>query len=137
MQIFSDVEDINANLEIGVFDEDKESHDFLGKIIVPLLEMQSGQSEWFVLKDKNLENKSKGRILLRFDLKWNPIKAAFRTFEPAECKYVRTSVKFQKAIFMRLVDRLKKIIDSIILSVSFTKSCFTWEYPVRSIVAFL
>lgn len=104
----SNVKDIHSVLELTVYDEDRNKQaEFLGKLSIPLLKMEPGVRRWFPLKDKKLQTRAKGQILLEFELYWNPVKAAIRTFKPRETKYVLNEVKFKRAVFLRNVARVK------------------------------
>lgn len=82
--------DIFDVLHVSVFDEDSNGKfDFIGRIAVPLLDvcqlssqsesrsffpqMHNNVAEWFVLKDKNLEARCGGDILLEFNLDYQPV----------------------------------------------------------------
>ena len=99
------VGDIHSVLHISVYDEDRNhKYEFLGKIAFPLLNIDSGQKRWFALKDKKLRARAKGhnpQILLQLDLQWNSIRAAIRTFDPKEERYMATTEKFKRYVILR------------------------------------
>lgn len=87
--------------------------EFLGRVVIPLLRIRSGEKRWYALKDKNLTTRAKGvspQIQLEMTVVWNPIKAAFRVLEPKEEKLVTQEAKFKRQLFLRNVTRLKEII---------------------------
>ncbi|EJW78822.1 hypothetical protein WUBG_10269 [Wuchereria bancrofti] len=103
------VKDIHSILEITIHDEDpNKKAEFLGKIAIPLLQIQNCERKWYALKDRKLRTLVKGQILLEMDIIWNPIRAAIRTFTPRERKYVQTDPKFKRRIFMNSYARFVK-----------------------------
>lgn len=132
------IKDIHDVLEVTVFDEDGDKPpDFLGKVAIPLLSIRDGQTNCYVLKNKDLEQAFKGVIYLEMDLIYNPIKASIRTFTPREKRFTEDSRKLSKKILSRDVDRVKRITMAIWNTIQFLKSCFQWESTVRSTVAFV
>jgi hypothetical protein len=71
------VRDITSQLEVTVFDEDRDHKaDFLGKLIIPLWRIESGEKKWYKLKNRNMAKGARGKnpqILLEMDLIWNPV----------------------------------------------------------------
>ncbi|XP_047650366.1 multiple C2 and transmembrane domain-containing protein 2 isoform X6 [Phacochoerus africanus] len=132
------IKDIHDVLEVTVFDEDGDKPpDFLGKVAIPLLSIRDGQTNCYVLKNKDLEQAFKGVIYLEMDLIYNPIKASIRTFTPREKRFIEDSRKLSKKILSRDVDRVKRITMAIWNTIQFLKSCFQWESTWRSTVAFV
>uniref|UniRef100_A0AC11B385 Multiple C2 and transmembrane domain containing 2 n=1 Tax=Ovis aries TaxID=9940 RepID=A0AC11B385_SHEEP len=132
------IKDIHDVLEVTVFDEDGDKPpDFLGKVAIPLLSIRDGQTNCYVLKNKDLEQAFKGVIYLEMDLIYNPIKASIRTFTPREKRFVEDSRKLSKKILSRDVDRVKRLTMGIWNTIQFLKSCFQWESTLRSTVAFM
>nr|XP_056721692.1 multiple C2 and transmembrane domain-containing protein 2 isoform X2 [Euleptes europaea] len=138
-QVFTfPVKDIHDVLEVTVFDEDGDKPpDFLGKVAIPLLSIRNGQQSCYVLKNKDLELPSKGTIHLELDVLFNPVKASVRTFLPRERRFLEDSRKFSKKILARNVERVKRITMAVWNTIQFLRSCFLWESPVRSVVAFV
>ncbi|XP_053641513.1 multiple C2 and transmembrane domain-containing protein isoform X6 [Cherax quadricarinatus] len=141
-KIFSfNVKDIHSILEVTVYDEDRDHKvEFLGKVAIPLLKIKNGEKKWYALKDKKLRARAKGNnpeILLECSVEWNPIRAAIRTFTPKEEKYMQMEQKFKRQVFITNVNRLKACIMDVYEMGMFVKSCFEWEYPVRSTIAFI
>ncbi|XP_054944176.1 multiple C2 and transmembrane domain-containing protein 2 [Physeter macrocephalus] len=132
------IKDIHDVLEVTVFDEDGDKPpDFLGKVAIPLLSIRDGQTNCYVLKNKDLEQAFKGVIYLEMDLIYNPIKASIRTFTPREKRFVEDSRKLSKKILSRDVDRVKRLTMTVWNTIQFLKSCFQWESTLRSTVAFV
>lgn len=66
------VRDIHEAVMITVYDEDNRNQaEFLGRVVVPLLSIRSGQIRWMALKDKKLKARAKGSILVQFWLSYN------------------------------------------------------------------
>ncbi|XP_070543600.1 multiple C2 and transmembrane domain-containing protein 1-like isoform X2 [Ptychodera flava] len=131
------VKDIHEVLEVTVYDEDRnKSLEFLGKVAIPLLRIRNGERRWYTLKDKKLRGRAKGAIVLEMDLIYNPVKAAIRTFNPREPKYIPDSQKFSRKILMRNINRIKKLALNAVEAGKMMRSCFDWENKARSACAF-
>ncbi|KAK8403176.1 hypothetical protein O3P69_000995 [Scylla paramamosain] len=135
------VKDIHSILEVTVYDEDRDHKvEFLGKIAIPLLRIRNGEKKWHALKDKKLRMRAKGvnpEILLECTVYWNPMRAAIRTFMPKEEKFMQVEQKFKRQVFITNVNRLKACVMDLVEGGKFIKSCFEWEYPIRSTFAFI
>ena len=135
------VGDIHSVLHMSVYDEDKNhKYEFLGKTIFPLLRTESGRKRWIALRDKKLRVRAKGnnpQILVRLDIQWNTVRAAIRTFNPREEKYMAAVEKFKKDVFLKNVMRIKTIIMEFVDVVKFIESLLEWESPWRTILAFV
>ncbi|XP_075166703.1 multiple C2 domain and transmembrane region protein isoform X2 [Haematobia irritans] len=134
------VKDITQVLEITVYDEDRDHRvEFLGKLVIPLLRIKNGVKRWYTLKDKNLCSRAKGmspQILLEMNVEWNEIRAICRVLQPKEEKLIQQEAKFKRQLFLRNVNRLKVIIMHILDAARYIQSCFEWESPLRSFIAF-
>ncbi|TKS85069.1 Multiple C2 and transmembrane domain-containing protein 1 [Collichthys lucidus] len=132
------VKDIHALLEVTVFDEDRDgTADFLGKVAIPLLAVRNGVQKCYALKNKDLTGPTKGVIYLEIDVIYNVFKAAFRTINPAEQKYIEDEAKVSKQLLQQNLNRVKRCIMVLITCGSYVNSCFQWESSVRSMVAFV
>uniref|UniRef100_A0A670ZIC2 Multiple C2 and transmembrane domain containing 2 n=1 Tax=Pseudonaja textilis TaxID=8673 RepID=A0A670ZIC2_PSETE len=138
-QVFTfPIKDIHDILEVMVFDEDGDKPpDFLGKVAIPLLSIKNGQQSCYVLKNKDLELPLKGMVHLEIEVLFNPIRASIRTFFPRERRSLEDNRKFSKKILSRNVDRVKRISMAIWNTIQFLRSCFHWESPIRSLIAFV
>ncbi|XP_067632695.1 multiple C2 and transmembrane domain-containing protein isoform X3 [Eurosta solidaginis] len=134
------VKDITQSLEITVFDEDRDHRvEFLGKLVIPLLRIKNGVKRWYTLKDKNLCSRAKGlspQICLEMTVIWNDVRAICRILQPKEEKLIQQEAKFKRQLFLRNVNRLKVVIMYIVDAARYVQSCFEWESPVRSAIAF-
>ncbi|XP_072759845.1 multiple C2 and transmembrane domain-containing protein isoform X3 [Anoplolepis gracilipes] len=133
------VKDINAVLEVTVYDEDRDHKvEFLGKVAIPLLKIRNNEKRWYALKDKKLRGRAKGncpQILLEMTIVWNILRACVRTLNPKEKKYMEPEMKFKRQVFLRNVLRLKAIIVIFIDIGKYIQSCWEWENKMRSIIA--
>ncbi|KAK2186384.1 hypothetical protein NP493_202g02019 [Ridgeia piscesae] len=133
-----EVKDIHSVLEVTIFDEDRDRKaEFLGKVAIPLLRVRNMERRWFMLKDRKLLVRAKGAILLEMDLIYNPVKAFIRTFSPREEIYMQPEPKFRIALMKRNIERVSNIIQAVVETGRFLRSCFEWESPPRSITAFI
>merc|ERR1719382_2109736 len=70
-------------------------------------------------------------------MEWNPLKATVVTLNPREDPLLPRVGKFNRAIFVNNVMRIKSAVVSIVEFVQFIKSCLEWENPVRSVTSFV
>lgn len=54
----------------------------------------------YQLKNKSLEGRAKGHLILTLDVEYNPIRAAVRTVNPREPKVMFEPAKFKRAVRM-------------------------------------
>lgn len=129
--------DIHDVLDITVFDEDKRgAPEFLGRVVIPLLQVTPGEKRLYQLKNKSLEGRAKGHLILTLDVEYNPIRAAVRTVNPREPKVMFEPAKFKRALLQRNIDRVNKLVASLVSTGAFVQSLFTWQYKFRSAFAF-
>uniref|UniRef100_A0A3B4YYR5 Multiple C2 and transmembrane domain-containing protein 1-like n=1 Tax=Stegastes partitus TaxID=144197 RepID=A0A3B4YYR5_9TELE len=132
------LKDIHSVLEVTVFDEDRDrSADFLGKVVIPLLNIRNGEQKGYVLKNKELTGPTKGAIYLEIDVIYNTVKAALRTVVPAEQKYMEEEPKVSKQLLQQNFNRVKRCIMVLISYGTYINSCFEWESAQRSIFSFV
>uniref|UniRef100_A0A7N6BUM7 C2 domain-containing protein n=1 Tax=Anabas testudineus TaxID=64144 RepID=A0A7N6BUM7_ANATE len=132
------VKDIHSVLEVTVYDEDRDrSADFLGKVAIPLLNIQNGERKAYALKSKELTGPTKGVIFLEIDVIFNAVKAGLRTLIPIEQKYIEEEPRVSKQLLLRNFNRVRRCIMFLINTGCYINSCFEWESPQRSICAFL
>ncbi|KAM9821350.1 multiple C2 and transmembrane domain-containing protein 1 isoform 2-T2 [Syngnathus typhle] len=132
------VKDIHTVLEVTVYDEDRDrSADFLGKVAIPLLNIQNGERKAYALKSKELTGPTKGVIFLEIDVIFNAVKAGLRTLIPIEQKYIEEEPRVSKQLLLRNFNRVRRCIMFIINTGYYINSCFEWESPQRSICAFV
>ncbi|KAM7416510.1 hypothetical protein PAMA_018525 [Pampus argenteus] len=132
------VKDIHSVLEVTVYDEDRDrSADFLGKVAIPLLNIQNGERKAYALKSKELTGPTKGVIFLEIDVIFNAVKAGLRTLIPIEQKYIEEEPKVSKQLLLRNFNRVRRCIMFLINAGCYINSCFEWDSPQRSICAFV
>ena len=129
------VRDIHESLVVTVYDEDSDKNDFLGQVVLPLLNIKNDQLKWYQLKDQTALKSTKGRILLQLTLFWNPLRAAWKTINPKDKKFVKQENKFKRLVFLYDVNRLKSILMDVYFLLNYLNSCFKWESKLRSISA--
>ncbi|KAL6732874.1 hypothetical protein Aduo_003587 [Ancylostoma duodenale] len=131
------VKDIHTCLEVTVYDEDPNNKfEFLGKVVIPLMSIKNCERRWYALKDKKLNTRVKGEILLELDVIWNPVRAAIRTFNPRERKFIEVEKKFKAGLFRNTVIELKEFGLTVVDYKNYIESCFDWHSTTRSITAF-
>lgn len=69
------------------------------------------------------------------DVLWNPVKAAVRTFNPREQKFLAQEQRFKRAILVNNVNRLKEFWAGVMEYREYMRSCLMWESYPRSITA--
>uniref|UniRef100_A0A673FRQ7 Multiple C2 and transmembrane domain-containing protein 1-like n=1 Tax=Sinocyclocheilus rhinocerous TaxID=307959 RepID=A0A673FRQ7_9TELE len=132
------VKDIHSVLEVTVYDEDRDrSADFLGKVAIPLLNIQNGERKAYALKSKELTGPTKGVIFLEIDVIYNIVKAGMRTLIPIEQKYIEDEPRVSKQLLLHNFNRVRRCIMFLVNAGCYINSCFEWESPQRSICAFL
>ena len=57
-----------------------------------------GEKRLYQLKNKSLESRAKGHLILTLDVEYNPIRAAVRTVNPREPKVMFEPAKFKRAV---------------------------------------
>ncbi|XP_044051195.1 multiple C2 and transmembrane domain-containing protein 1 isoform X3 [Siniperca chuatsi] len=132
------VKDIHSVLEVTVYDEDRDrSADFLGKVAIPLLNIQNGERKAYALKSKELTGPTKGVIFLEIDVIFNAVKAGLRTLIPIEQKYIEEEPRVSKQLLLSNFNRVRRCIMFLINTGCYINSCFEWDSPQRSICAFV
>uniref|UniRef100_A0A3B3YMQ9 Multiple C2 and transmembrane domain-containing protein 1 n=1 Tax=Poecilia mexicana TaxID=48701 RepID=A0A3B3YMQ9_9TELE len=131
-KVFTNVKDIHSVLEVTVYDEDRDrSADFLGKVAIPLLNIQNGERKAYVLKSKELTGPTKGVIFLEIDVIFNAVSLSFAFFFESPPSL---SAAF---MLLRNFNRVRRCIMFLINTGCYINSCFEWESPQRSICAFI
>ena len=65
------------------------------------------------------------------------MRACVRTFTPREQKYLTEDPKFKLSLLRRNGERLREQVVGFIDALRFLQSCFTWESPIKSLIAFV
>uniref|UniRef100_A0A8C2K2P7 Multiple C2 and transmembrane domain containing 1 n=1 Tax=Cyprinus carpio TaxID=7962 RepID=A0A8C2K2P7_CYPCA len=132
------VKDIHSVLEVTVYDEDRDrSADFLGKVAIPLLNIQNGERKAYALKSKELTGPTKGVIFLEIDVIYNIVSP---TLFYSLAFFEHFSLLFFclfSSLLLQNFNRVRRCIMFLINAGCYINSCFEWESPQRSICAFL
>lgn len=64
------------------------------------------EKRMYQLKDKTLEKRVKGHLIMTLDVIYNPIKAAIRTINPREPKVLYEPPKFKRQVGITISDHL-------------------------------
>lgn len=104
---------------------------------LPLSKIKNDQIKWYQLKDQTALKSTKGRIQLQFTLFWNPLRAAWKTINPKDKKFVKQENKFKRLVFLYNVNRLKSILMDVYFLMNYLRSCFQWDSKLRSISALI
>ncbi|KXJ22602.1 Multiple C2 and transmembrane domain-containing protein 1 [Exaiptasia diaphana] len=133
-----EIADPHDFLDITVYDEDKRgAPEFLGRIMIPLLHITPGEKRLYQLKNKSLEGRAKGHLIMTLDFIYNPIRGAVRTINPREPKVMFEKPKFKRQLLQRNIDRTNKLVASLVSAGAFVGSLFTWQYKFRSAFGFM
>ena len=94
---FENIQDVCDVLEITVYDEDNDhKHDFLGRLKIPLLNIENNAKRWYLLKSKDLRSPAQGnqpQILLELFFTYNKIWASVKTIKCSREKIFYQSKK--------------------------------------------
>ncbi|XP_055775434.1 multiple C2 and transmembrane domain-containing protein 1-like isoform X2 [Salvelinus fontinalis] len=132
------VKDIHSVLEVTVYDEDRDrSADFLGKVAIPLLNIENGERKAYALKSKELTGPTKGVIFLEIDVIFNAVKAGLMTLIPKEQKYIEDEPRVSKQLLLQNFNRVRRCVLFLINAGCYINSCFEWDSTQRSICSFL
>lgn len=131
--------DILHYLEIYVFNEEsRDRGKFLGKAVVPLLEIVNGSRAWYQLKDSKFRHAVRGRLHLELGIDYSWFKAGARAiFTKKETQILSHTPRFQRAHFMRNALRIKALGLLIVNWWSYWNTLITWQYPIRSVVGLI
>lgn len=61
-------------------------------------QVTKGEKRLYQLKNKSLESRAKGHLILTLDVEYNPIRAAVRTVNPRDPKIMFEPPKFKRAV---------------------------------------
>lgn len=61
-------------------------------------QVTSGEKRLYQLKNKSLEGRAKGHLILTLDVEYNPVRAAVRTVNPRDPKIMFDAPKFKRAV---------------------------------------
>lgn len=136
-----DIKDVYAVLEVAIFDDDGDRDgdfpcELLGKIQIPLLNIDSGKEKWYRLKDHSLRNSAKGedpRILIRMKFIFNSVRASSCVFKPKTIKYEETQKReFEMSKFKHNFWRMMRVKQKCLLLKQTILNIFEWHNPFVS-----
>ncbi|GMT01068.1 hypothetical protein PENTCL1PPCAC_23242, partial [Pristionchus entomophagus] len=132
------VEDIHAVIDVSLFDEDSTGKaDFLGRVSVPLLQINGWERRWFPLKDRKLLKPAKGRVLLEMRLQYNMIRAVIRTFTPREKEYLMVTPKFKPSVLKASVNEIRRFGSSFTPVFQSIDDVMRWKKPSASFLSMI
>uniref|UniRef100_A0A0K2T164 C2 domain-containing protein n=1 Tax=Lepeophtheirus salmonis TaxID=72036 RepID=A0A0K2T164_LEPSM len=135
------IKDIHSVISLNVFDEDRNHKmEFLGRVTIPILQIEDGKKRWYALKDKKCRSLAKGQnpqIQLEIKVTWNWLRAAIVTLNPKEEKYFTITEKFKRQVFLNNVMRIKGFIMEFVNLGVACQNILEWESPFRTILAFI
>ncbi|KAL4705003.1 hypothetical protein ACJJTC_009791 [Scirpophaga incertulas] len=127
------VYDVTSTLDVKVYDSSFKNalrFESLGRVSIPLLRINNGETRWFGLKNKGNRNSARGncpRIQLEMTMFWNPIKATVRLFQPKEVKYLKKPPKFDVALVYSNLEFMRDTFRALYDINEFIKRSFEWE----------
>ena len=137
-----DIKDVYEVVEITVFDDNGDhDYEFLGKVVIPLLNIENGKERWYRLKDKHLRKSSKGedpRILLEMEFNYNILRASAGLFKAKSIKYeedFEQSFEFSK--FKLNARRVRKLKEHLNIQKQKMNDILTWNDPITSLCALI
>eukprot|EP00043_Microstomoeca_roanoka_P017883 m.188128 g.188128 ORF g.188128 m.188128 type:complete len:957 (+) comp16719_c0_seq2:96-2966(+) len=129
--------DIFDVLRVTVYDEDRGGKsDFLGALVIPLLEIRSNQTERFMLKTKALDKAFKGELVLSFEFDYKPVPAYTRLIKKREVRFFEEDVKLRIGVLKQNVQRVRTLVEGVLGVVRTIDRLFNWDYGfVRTVIA--
>lgn len=140
------VKDVSEILEIATFDDDDNIQDdfpcdLLGKLQIPLLNIENGKEKWYRLKDGTLRNSAKGlapKILLQIKFTFNSIRASSCVFKPKSMKHEESGQQvFELSKFKLNAGRIMRLKNRILQIAEIILNIFEWQNPFVSFCALI
>ena len=138
---FIPLDDVTNSITISVFDEDRDrtSSDFLGRLTMPIFNLQNCPRRWFTLKSKNLSATSnRGYIELEGRVIYNQVRAVARAIDPKEetCEPPESKIRMSTIRdLQRDINRIKLFVGQLTVASDIAHDCIYWKNPVKSILA--
>jgi hypothetical protein len=136
------VRDIFSALEVSVFDNDsahsgkQDKHEFLGKVLVPLLEVRNNELVWFALKTEDCLGKSQGELQLAFRLSYKVPKAYQVAAQRREPDYMAKPVPFSLRRLANAFNRFHAVNVPVLDMLVAARDLLNWTgSPWRSLAA--
>ncbi|KAJ8734804.1 hypothetical protein PYW08_014054 [Mythimna loreyi] len=124
--------DVASTFELKVYDRSINSllYDFLGRVIIPLLRINSGEPCWYALKDSCKKKCARGncpRVRLEMNIFWNPVVASMKLFRPKQIKYIAKQPKFDIPLIYKNCKFIKETFEALFLINENIKIFLEWE----------
>jgi hypothetical protein len=136
------VRDIFSALEVSVYDDDaahsrkQDKHEFLGKVLVPLLEVRNNELVWLALKSEDCLGKSQGELQLAFKLSYKVPKAYRVATQRREPDYMAKPVPFSLRRLSNAFNRLHAVNVPVLDALHAAWDLLNWNVsPWRSLAA--
>lgn len=128
--------DIFASLHVDVWDEDRGSRpDHLGSVLIPLLDIHNGQTEWFALKTPDLLRKGQGEIQLAMQLEYKIPHAYLGIIRRKDVNLMEKRPPFSVRRLRNAINRLNANVMPLVDGVQFLINIFFWKYgPIPSLI---
>ncbi|XP_064475148.1 multiple C2 and transmembrane domain-containing protein 1-like isoform X3 [Ornithodoros turicata] len=130
------IPDLHAALQITVLN-DFTRQEFLGTIAFPLVMMERRKMLWFPLKDEYLSTDTGGEIFIEFDMIYNPIRAALRSFQEKPAPPAPLAdTSLARETLTRNVRRTKNLFKRYVAVKNLFLKSFDWESVPLSAFSF-
>jgi hypothetical protein len=136
------VRDIFSALEVSVYDDDsahsrkQDKHEFLGKVLVPLLEVRNNELVWLALKSEDCLGKCQGELQLAFKLSYKVPKAYQVAAQRREPDYMAKPVPFSLRRLSNAFNRLHAVNVPVLDALLAARDLLNWSgSPWRSLAA--
>jgi len=126
------VEDVFDHVDLTVWDHDVYTNpDFLGRIRVPLLDVQNdGMAKWYPLKTSDLLKRDRGEILVAFHLEYDVVAACARIVTASPRSDMERPPGFSIRRFHNVIRRLLPLILTLIRFFLLGRALFTWQFGI-------
>eukprot|EP00042_Codosiga_hollandica_P056436 m.812777 g.812777 ORF g.812777 m.812777 type:complete len:1180 (-) comp59348_c0_seq5:135-3674(-) len=134
-----EIVDIFDVLHVKVCADNKgKKPDDLGRLDLPLLQLENAESEWYVLKDKKLLTRYQGEIMLEFQLEYEPMRAYPKLIARKEANLLEADEKFKLHELVNNISRVKNIVLTIIRFAESIDGILCWKFGFApSAISFL
>ncbi|KAF9419196.1 hypothetical protein HW555_004123 [Spodoptera exigua] len=124
--------DVASTFELKVYDRSINSllYDFLGRVIIPLLRINNGETCWYALKDSCKKKGARGncpRVRLEMNIFWNPVIASLKLFRPKQVKYITKPPKFDIPLIYKNCKFIRDTFDALFIFNEYFKIFLEWD----------
>jgi len=134
------IRDIYGVVRITVWDFDEKSRsEFLGTLLIPLLEIRNGKEFTYELKDKTLTKRHKGEITLALTFNYNYPLALLDVFtKPTTMDTMEAKPKFKTSRLSNASERLNVLVTAIVEVITVSWEVMQWNRgPSEALAAML